>query len=280
MNRIDFRGRGILSLCLAIAVTAIWATPRAAHAQIVPLSDGNSLAYVDLGSDAGMYNWSVDGQNQLNKQWFWYRVGSGVAAPINTISTASYSTTGTDQLSATYTGSGWKLTVNYKLTGGSLGSGTADIEESIMFTNYSGGSLDFHLYQYSDFNLLGTPGGDQVFLDGNPIDGYTYAFQMKGLTQIAEAINLPAGNHAEANVTPNTLNSLNSTADLILNDSTYASGDVTWALQWDKVVADGEQFDVFKDKLLSIEPIPEPSSLSLIGLGLLVLGVVRRSRRS
>src|SRR6266576_3968798 len=48
----------------------------AARAQIVTLHDGNSSASVDLGSQAGMFNWLINGQNQLNQQWFWYRVGN------------------------------------------------------------------------------------------------------------------------------------------------------------------------------------------------------------
>src|SRR5262245_36123810 len=58
-----------------------------AQAQIINLADGNSLANIDTGSSAGMFNWSVDGSDYLAQQWFWYRMGAMTAElPINTIS--------------------------------------------------------------------------------------------------------------------------------------------------------------------------------------------------
>jgi hypothetical protein len=233
---------------------------------------------VDLSTSAGMNSWAVEGLNQLNQQWFWYRVGSGVAQPINVIGNMSYSTTGTSGLTVTYSNALFNLSVDYLLAGGSVGSGSADIQESIKVHNNSGSSLsDFHLYQYSDFNLLDDPNADTVQIYGDTIDGYTFAYQYKGLTQIAEAINLPPGSHAEASTTPNTLNNL-TTADYVLNDVTFAGpGDVTWALQWDPdPIGAGMDFDVFKNKVLSIEPIPEPSVTALVVLGLGVWGFARR----
>ena len=58
----------------------------------VTLTDGNSVALLDPTSQAGMYYWAVQNtpntyQNQLNQQWFWYRVGtSDPERSINTIS--------------------------------------------------------------------------------------------------------------------------------------------------------------------------------------------------
>src|SRR5512143_3786577 len=59
-------------------------------AQVVTLTDRGSVAVVDLGSSAGMNQWTVTGlpsgmENQLHQQWFWYRINGGLAAPINAI---------------------------------------------------------------------------------------------------------------------------------------------------------------------------------------------------
>jgi hypothetical protein len=154
------------------------------------------------------------------------------------------------------------------LTGGSAGSGTADIQESISVHNNSlSGALDFHFYQYSDFDLLGTPGGDTINV------GNDFAVQTKGPTQIAEAVNDPSADHYEGAVFDTTLNRLNTVSDLNLNDNGTAGPDnVTWALQWNKSIGTNADFQIFKDKLLSIQPIPEPSSMTLIMLGLGGLG--------
>ena len=78
-----FKGIVVLAF-LAVASTAAWASP--ALDPSVTLVDRNSTLSLDLASDAGMYNWTVDGTNHLNKQWFWYRVGNtGGESPLNTL---------------------------------------------------------------------------------------------------------------------------------------------------------------------------------------------------
>jgi hypothetical protein len=246
------------------------------------ITDSGASASVDFNSSAGMYNWVVDGQNQLNQQWFWYRLGaSGVAAPINTISAANITLNSANSVTAVYQNSLFTLQIDYTLFGGGPGSGFADIMESISVTKNvnDANPLDFHLFQYSDFNLLNTPAGDTVSLSGTG-GGFDNAVQVKGATQIAETITSPEANHGEAGLTsdsPNTLYRLNNVSGLTLNDNDYAGpGDATWALQWDTTVNYGMPFFVFKDKSLSIQVIPEPGVLSLATLGLGAWALARR----
>jgi len=186
---------------------------------------------------------------------------------------SSVTTVGLNDVVATYANGSFSLSVHYLLSGGSAGSGTADIQESISIHNSTGSALDFHFYQYSDFDLLGT-GGDSVTV------GNDFAVQTKGPTQIAEAVNSPSASHHEGALFNSTLNRLNTVADLNLNDSDSAGpGNVTWALQWDASIGGGQDFDIFKDKLLSITPIPEPSALALIALGLGGFGVLKRRQK-
>jgi PEP-CTERM motif len=271
-NLFVFNAKKIAPLSAALLLACALSSPLHVEASIVNLADGNSQAQIDLDSVAGMNYWSVDGQNQLVKQWFWYRTGSGVAVPINTISPASFSNTG-NELIATYANGQFSLQVHYLLTGGGAGSGTADIQESISIHNFTGSPLDFHFYQYSDFDLLGT-GGDSIIVDND------FAVQTKGPTQIAEAVNQPSASHFEGAYFNTTLNALNTTVDLVLSDVGSAGpGNVTWALQWDSSIGSGMDFDIFKDKLLSIAPIPEPSALALISLGLVGYGAWTLPRR-
>ena len=73
------------------------------QAQIVTLTDNNSVAQVNTSSQSGMSSWSVDGQNQLAQQWFWFRVGAtGPEASINTISAPTITTPNASTLYTSY----------------------------------------------------------------------------------------------------------------------------------------------------------------------------------
>jgi hypothetical protein len=247
-------------------------------AQIVTLTDNGSQAMVNLGSSAGMYEWTVTGlptgmQNQLNQQWFWYSIGNGVAQPINTLSAANYSWNPSQPglLNATYASSQLSITVTYTLTGGGIGQ--ADMSEGITLQNMAPSTpINVNFFEYSDFNLLNDPNGDSVAIDNN------YVVQWKGGTQIAEAIVAPDADYFEANTTggtSSTLYKLNNTPNLTLDGNTSAGpGDVTWAYQWDFDNLTSEAIQ--KDKLLDVEFVPEPTTLAL---GLLGLGAVLLRRR-
>ena len=75
MIDLGVKGANICRVAVLIGV-GLLATTSQAYVQTVTLANGNSTALVDVGSSAGMYNWTVDGVNQLAQQWFWYRVGS------------------------------------------------------------------------------------------------------------------------------------------------------------------------------------------------------------
>ena len=228
-----------------------------------------------------MNNWTVDGGNQLNQQWFWYRIGNGLAAPINTIGAVAFTTTGTDKLAATYSSGalpGFSLKIEYVLSGGAINSGASQILETIMVNNTTGGSLDFHLFQYSDFNLGGTAGGDsvQIYSSGT---GYDYVSQSDGVTEIGETITLPEASRAEARLYDTTRNNLNTVPGYNLdNNLATGPGDATWSLQWDPTILNNTSFEVFKNKSLSVTPIPEPAMVSILTLGLGACGLIRRRK--
>lgn len=259
----------LVALTFAAAVlTSVTTSPAG-----VPLTDGNSTAWVDVNSPAGMYQWTVDGINHLNQQWFWYRAGSGPQLPINTISPAVWSQSAPNKLITTYANTIFSVEINYTLTGG--GAGTADIDEGIKLHNFTASPLNFTFYQYSDFNLLNTPGGDQVMMDS------LQAYQWKGVTQVAEGIIAPSASAYEANTTGgmgSTLYKLGNVPTLVLNNSGYASGDVTWAFQWDFLIQPGDDGIITKDKLLNIYVIPEPSVLALVSFGFAALLLRRRAQ--
>lgn len=253
-------------------------------AQIVTMNDGGSTATIDLGSSAGMNSWSVLGQNQLNQQWFWYRTDGGVAAPINSIGGLTYTTysgvDGVNVVDATYQNTQLSIEIQYILSGGGVGTGSADLTETIMAKNLnSSGSLDLNFYEYSNFNLLQS-GNNSVTVFGAP-GAYSYVTQTSGSTALTEAIISPSANYAETGTFDQTLNRLNTQSGLVLNGSGSAGpGNVTWAFQWQQSVAAGEQLDIFKDKSLSIAMVPEPATVAFIALGAGVLGLALRRKSS
>jgi len=271
-------GRNFLSTVLMSAAMVHSVQSRAAT---VALTDGNSSAMVDLSSAAGMYNWSVDGQNQLNTQWFYYRTGvGGLAQPINSIGPASYVTYNANEVTATYSSAQLSVSINYLLSGGLAGSGTASILESISVHNNSGAVLDLHFFQYSDFDLGGTPGGDSIAISGSPGPGFNFVQQSKGVgLSIGEAVVSPFATAAETDAAFNTLNNLNTVAGYNLNNNLASGpGNVTWALQWDANIAINGDLDVFKGKRLAIVPIPEPSTVALLAVAVGAWGLAKRRR--
>lgn len=264
------------ALLVAAAIAACY--PVSSQAVNHTLSDNGSTAQVEVDSSAGMHWWDVDGvNNQLQKQWFYYRVGSGLAQSINTISTAVVNYSTLNSLGVTYTSAGsFSLSVEYSLTGGGIGSGNGDMLETIGIINLGATSLDFHLFQYSNFDLLGTPGNDSVGIAFNG-SGYDSAVHWEGAYGISEGIVSPEANRAEANLYSNTETSLMTVAGYNLNNNlTQLNGDVTWAFQWDNEIAVNNGLFIFKDKSMSIAPIPEPSSMALLALGMAVIGLKTR----
>ena len=239
---------------------------------IYMLNDANSTAQFDLGTQAGQFNWVVDQTPQLAQQWFWYRVGDLPEASFDTIGAPVVIQPIPSFLSATYTMPGsFTAPLSLFLSGGQLGSGTADIAETIRINNISGSPLDFHLFQYVNFDLNGTPQGDTVhFLAPNTVE------QSEGSTILSETVITPSASHREAALSPQTLLALNDGAATTLNDFDGPLGpdDVTWAFQWDVTIATSGTLIVSKDKQIRI---PEPMTLLLLVLG--ATAIARRSRR-
>ena len=240
------------------------------------LADGNSSAEIDPTSGSGMFNWTIDGVNQLNQQWFWYRVGSnGGEASIGSLAlnvAIASDTNGSgddDTLFVRHIGNGFEIETKYSLLGGSAGSNVADMAEQIKITNTSGTALDFHFFQYSDFDLGGTAGGDSVSLVGG--DKWV---QTGDNATFSETVATPAPSHFEAASFPTTLNSLLDGSPTTLGDIASAGpGDVTWAWQWDFGIAAGGSVTISKDKNFVV-PVPGAALLGALGLGM--VGWVRR----
>jgi len=269
-------------VCL-LALTLFAAAPQV-KADLIALEDGNSAVGIDPGTSAGMYSWAVDGTSQLYQQWFWYRVGdAGGQSAINTLSTPTVTLSDTngdgknDVANLKYSNSAFEILVKYSLHGGPAGSLQSDVGEQIQINNLSSRAIDnFHFFQYSDFDLNGVPGGQtaQFLAPGK--------FQQsgEGIT-LSETVVTPDPSRHEAGTYADTFNALQGGTTYNLNNNDVATGDATWAFQWDfnlaAVGTAGSSFAISKDKLLS-PTVPEPASILLMGGILLV--VARKFRKA
>jgi len=200
-------------------------------------------------------------------------LGNGPQYSIDTIS-APHNVATANSLVTTYQNNSFAISITYSLTGSGIGTGTADIQEGIQIQNLTGSALNLSFFEYNHFTLLGQPGPATVSMDTSS------ALQTSGPNQIAEGIVAPDASHHEANTAggvTSTLYNLNNAAGYNLNDNSSASGDVTWAFQWDFSVVGSQSIQ--KDKLLSIQFIPEPSVAGLVAVGLGLHLLRRRSRR-
>ena len=278
------RARSTVLVCFltCICVTAFVAPT---EADVFTLLDDNSEVGIDTESSDGVFSWLVDGVDHLYQQWFWYRVGSGVAeASIDTLPIGVEGTTDTDldgdddTLFVSFLGAGFEIEVRYILDGGSAGSGASDLAEQISIVNTSGGAIDMHFFQYSDFDLDEDADGDTVvFTNANAVA------QSNGATAMTETVVTPVSSHHEGGIYPDTLDKLE---DGFVDDLDDTPGigvplgpdDVTWAYQWDVSIPSGGTFQISKDK--NLIAIPEPSTLLLVLLGLTIIAArTRLSRR-
>ncbi len=247
----------------------------------ITVTDGNSAFTVDPLSSSGMNSWTVDGVNQLYQQWFWTRVGStagqqsldAISVPVVSQGTGAFD----NSLSLLYTQTGqFSVEIVYTLLGGNAGSHTADIAETIRINNLSQAALDFHFFQYSDFDLNGVA-DDQTAtmgLGGNSVQ------QVGNGAVMSETVATPAPTFHEIGIYASTLTSLQSGFTYNLNGANSAGpGDVTWAFQWDKSIAPNGTFLISKDKNIAAA-VPEPASILGLGTVLFLIGTKLRRKRA
>jgi len=245
----------------------------------VPLDDLNS--HVEFSPYSGLTAWTVDTVSQLKQQWFYYRLSDTTPElPLSALglygqpkpSDANFNP-GDDTLNVMYgQPTGFSITLTYVLNGGLGGSHKSDLQETISFNNRTGQPVHLQFFQYCDFDLDGTPGGDTVaILNSNTVR------QSDAHVMVAETVVTPAPKHAELGVYNSTYLKLDDRNPDTLNDFAGPIGpdDVTWAFQWDVTVPAGGTVQISKDKNIT----PEPATLALMAGGLVMAATLRRRRR-
>lgn len=273
--------RALRVACFAVGAAAIvgpWVGQ--SNAALFTLVDDNSVVEFNTSSAANNFDWKVDGISQLAQQAFWYRIGATAESSVHTLPIGAQGVTdvnfdgNSDFLFVRYLGAGFTVETRYSLDGGTLGSGLSDLGEQISIINTGSVPLDFHFYQYANFNLEGTVGGDvATFTNPNAVQ------QTKGISELSETVITPIPSHRELGFLPTTLAKLTDAFPTDLSDTplgvSVGPGDVTWAFQWDFTLPVGGNFQISKDK--NIHFIPEPGVVTLLPLvGGFLMGRRRR----
>ena len=244
-----------------------------ANAATGSLTDGNSSISLDLSSSAGMTSWLVNGINQVQQQWFWFRVGnSGPEADISTISAPVITQTLSKQLTVAYDLPGqYGVTVRYDLSGGS----NPQLSEAITIFNHTAGSLDFHFFQYGQVTLGNSTANQNVALTSD-LSGITSVGQYGPGGQSYQEAFVNSASRGEAGLvsdSPNTLAKLTDLNPTTLNDNAAAgSNNPTYAVQWDLSINAGAS-----KPISIITAIPEPSVFALATLA--AIGLFQSKRR-
>lgn len=297
MNR-----QSAFAVALAASATAVLGFA-AAPASAITLTDQNSSAFFDLTSQRGLYNWIVKdaqgqdhdvlalGDDNITGEWFWYRIGNNAEQSIDTLFLSSSQASDSngdgkdDILTATYSHDLFDLDIKWSLQGGTPGSGFSDIGEQIRITNKSGNPLPISFFEYTDFDLNRTPGGDTVeFTPVIPQIPSFQAFEQKdpdelaGITEIS--LEAPPA-RAEAALYDATLQKLNDgVASDLNNNRGPLSGDVTASWQWNFNIAAGDIAQISKDKQVVVKPVPEPASVGgLLAIGSIGIGAILKRQR-
>jgi hypothetical protein len=197
---------------------------------------------------------------------------------INSIGGLSVTQPNARTLYTSYFNGQYGVRVDYLLTGFSPLSGISDISETISITNATASPLEFHFFQYSDFQLGGDPGHTTLQLGRNLRGLFNEASMTKSnnnvVVGLSETVVSPGANHGEAANYNFTLGRLSDSTATTLNDNSGpvgggATDNPTWAFEWDFVIAPGSSVGISKDKYLQIQGIPEPSITALAGVAAL-----------
>lgn len=255
----------------------------ASNAGITALHDRNTSVNVnDAGTNAGMTDFVVDGVDNLFLQGFWFRTaGMNNEANVGTLALTGTSVTDTnpfvdnrpDTLALQYAGPGFMIEPSWTVRGGSQGSFTGDVLETIIIRNImTAGPLVISFFQYSDFDLNGSINDTSVEILG-PL--FNTARQSDGAASLSETVVTPQPTRWQVDNFPNTVNMLNDGVVDNLNNNAgpIGPGDLTWAFQWDFVIPSGGSVSISKDKRVVV---PGPGTLGLLALAPVAL--LRRRR--
>jgi hypothetical protein len=252
------------------------------RSQADTVANQNSVYTFDFTGGGGLTGWAVDGQNQVDNQWFYYRIGSsGGEHPINFLSapTVTLSSSGSfTNLTVSYSDAALSVSVGYTLGGNNAGSGKSGFSELISVSNTSGASMDLHFFDYSHYNIAEDT-GNQTMRIGTAAGKPNAIFQTNNvanyLTETLSSLT-PGTREAQIALGGVLLGSLNDGAPTTLVNTFGPLGpaDLESAFEFDWTIAAGGTASISTTGPNIV--VPEPSALALIISGLGIWGLRRK----
>jgi hypothetical protein len=277
------KARKVSVRCLAVlTVTALalaWGGAGSADARGITLTHNNAQVTIDETATTtvpGINSLTIGGVNNLNQEWFWFRTGNMTREQALDGSTLVSSTQANARSwNGIYSdGQTWEIEVLLNLTG-TTGNFMADLAETITIRNLTNSNLAFSFFEYTDWDLNGSSTDDSVTLvHANPLTGAAVVEQFgsnaSSRTSIVSPTNISRYELGYYSTTRDKLT--NATIDNLANAypppgnmTTLAGpGDLTWAAQWNLNLAARTSYIISKDKLVTIQPVPEPATLGLL----------------
>jgi hypothetical protein len=250
-------------LFIWLLTTLAFASTALASSQVT-LSALTSTATFD--SDNGLVDWTVNGKDYMKQQWFWYRIGStGPEYSLNTLSNQTVTKLDDNVLTLKYADPSKGLQVGAVLLLSGVDSGMqSDISEIITIKNTGTSPMALHFFKYTDMDLGASD--SIVFPDWHSVRQETSSGAVA-----CETVITPVPNYREAHAVSDTLGKLNDGLPSTLDGTQTASGDVTWAYQWDVIIPAHGSFQISEDQQIT----PEPENILLVVLGVLLMGMRR-----
>jgi hypothetical protein len=263
------RIRHLLRLtCLVVLPMQLAIQPSQAQDFIVP--NNNSFLGLNVtnggSGPTGLSSWNVDGGNQLNRQSFFYRVGGGQEYSLDNITSTPVVTLLGNNIEVTYANASFAVKLSYTLGGYAFGTGRSGATLGVNVINYQASPLDFHLFQYSDFDLGGS-GGSEAIAFLKALGKFNRAAQTDGsmwMTNTFVGTALPNPTPlVEAGLVNATLLSLTDLSQTSFGglNTNAGPGNVTYAIQYDLLLNANESFALSEQFSLQV---PEPTSAGLL----------------